>query len=98
MECELTSSTGDNHYQVRSATTHDIHELVRMQMSLQRFRSENNKDSIRLDNKRFSKVPDYYQVQIEERTSELAVVQDNESGGIVGMGLGRIWSHKDYVP
>jgi len=85
-------------YQIRLATGEDIGELVRMQMALQRRMARVGTNMLHLNRGSAAQLHEYYQTQIEDELARLLVAQDRMSEDVVGMGLGRIWLHADYVP
>jgi ribosomal protein S18 acetylase RimI-like enzyme len=85
-------------YEIRPASIEDVGELVRMRLSLQKHMQDNNEALWKLSEKKIARFADFYRDQIKDERARLLVVQDKESRDIVGMGLGRIWQHDDYIP
>ncbi len=85
-------------YQIREAHEKDVKELVRMRLDLQKHMSQNNPYLWQISQKRISILSEFYLHKIGDRNSKLLVIEDNRSGSIIGMGLGTLQMHDEYVP
>ena len=85
-------------YQIREAREEDVEELVRMRLDLQKHMSQNNPYIFQLSQKRISRLSEFYLHKIGDRNSKLLVIEDNRSGSVIGMGLGTLQMHDEYVP
>ena len=83
-------------YQVRPAVAADIPELARMQFEEQKEMLE-HMGMTEISMREVARTRDFYRVQIEDKDVKLVVAEDQASKAIVGMGLGRVAFHDDYV-
>lgn len=88
----------NDHFSIQIATLNDIDNIVRMRLSLQQHMSKNNSHLWRMSEKKVSSLPTFYRSVIEHENSRLLIVQNDESINIVGMAIGRICVHDEYVP
>lgn len=69
-----------------------------MKTSLLKHISVNNAYLWKSSNKIIAEMADYYGKFIDDSKSELLIVKDNKSATYIGMGLGRILFHDQYIP
>jgi ribosomal protein S18 acetylase RimI-like enzyme len=86
------------HFLIRSATEKDIDSIVAMRLRLQEHLLDSNSNVWQLSTKRIAGLPMFYKSALEDQHCHLVVAEDEESGVILGMGLGRIHEHEEYVP
>ena len=88
----------NDHYSIRIAMRGDIDNVVRLRLSLQEHMRKNNSHLWQMSKKKVSSLPTFYRTAINDKNSQLLIVQEDESNNIVGMALGRIFFHDEYVP
>ena len=88
----------NDHFSIQKATLGDIDHVVRMRLSLQQHMRKNNSRLWQMSKKKISSLPTFYRTAINDLNSRLLIVQEDESKRIVGMALGRICIHDEYVP
>ena len=88
----------NDHFSIQKATLGDIDHVVRMRLSLQQHMRNNNSHLWQMSKKKISSLPTFYRTAINDLNSHLLIVQEDESKSIVGMALGRICLHNEYVP
>ena len=88
----------NDHFSIQKATLGDIDHVVRMRLSLQQHMRKNNSHLWQISKKKISSLPTFYRTALNDLNSHLLIVQEDESKSIVGMALGRICIHDEYVP
>ena len=83
---------------IRSATEKDIHTIVAMRLRLQEHMVTINRNLWQMSEKSIATLPSFYRSALEDKRCHLVVVEDKQSGVILGMGLGRIYEHDEHVP
>ena len=86
------------HYLLRIATGGDIDSIVAMRLRLQKHLLACNSNVWQLSEKRIAGLPMFYKSALEDHHCHLVVAEDEKSSLILGMGLGRIQEHKEFVP
>ena len=80
----------DTRYEMRDAGMADVEQLVRMRLELETHLSEKNPYLWQFSAKKISGLPDSYRATIQNPSSKVLVVEDRQTGHIVGMGFGRV--------
>ncbi len=88
----------NDQYLIRPALENEVDALARMRMALQAHMMKSNPNLFDLSKKRISGLADNYLKELTKDTTRILVVCDNLTGGIIGMGMGRIYAHDEYVP
>jgi len=88
----------DMRYEIRPATSGDIGELVKMQTALQQSTLRTGTRMLRLSPYSTARLNEYYRAQVSDDHTHLLVATTSEVDHPVGMGMGKIWVHADYVP
>ena len=88
----------NGHFSIQIATLDDIDNIVRMRLSLQQHMFKNNSHLWQMSRKKVSSLPTFYRSVIEHRDSQLLIAKDGKSRSIIGMAIGRICVHDEYVP
>jgi ribosomal protein S18 acetylase RimI-like enzyme len=86
------------HFSIRSATEKDIDSIVAMRLRLQEHLFAINSNVWQMSTERIAGLPTFYKNALEDQHCRLVVAEDEESGVILGMGLGRIDEHEEHVP
>jgi len=88
-----------SHFLIRGATGKDIDSIVAMRLRLQEHLFASNSNVWQMSTKRIAGLPMFYKSALEDQHCHLVVAEDEESGVILGMGLGRIHEHdEEHVP
>jgi len=87
-----------SHFLIRGATEKDIDSIVAMRLRLQEHLLASNSNVWQMSAKRIAALPIFYKNMLEDKHCHLVVTEDEESGVILGMGLGRIYEHEEHVP
>ncbi|HPC95099.1 MAG TPA: GNAT family N-acetyltransferase [Sedimentisphaerales bacterium] len=85
-------------YEIRPATAEDVDELVRMQIALQDSAVCMGTRMLRLSPDSMGRLYGYYRTQIAADGTCLLIATAERAAQAVGMGMGKIWVHADYVP
>ena len=88
----------DDRYLIRPALEKEVDALARMRMSLQAHMMKSNPNLFDLSKKRISALADNYLKEFKKDTSRVLVVHDTKTNRIIGMGMGRIFAHDEYIP
>jgi len=88
----------DRRYVIKVVTGEDIDGVVRMRLSLQEHLSRRNSDLWKLSPKRASELSEFYRKMMSNKGIRMLVIHDAETKSNVGMGLGRIQTHDEFVP
>ena len=88
----------NDRYLIRPALEHEADDLARMRMSLQAHMMHSNPNLLDLSRKKISGLADNYLAELKKETSKVLVVYDSETDRIIGMGMGRIFAHDEYIP
>ena len=87
-----------SHFIIRSAANKDIDYIVTMRLRLQEHLFASNSNIWPMSTKRVGALPKFYRNALQDPKSHLVVAEDEKSGAILGMGLGRIHEHDEHVP
>lgn len=85
-------------YGIRLVTAGDIDELVKMQTALQQSTLRTGTRMLRLCPHSTARLHEYYRAQVDDDHTHLLVATTSEVDHAVGMGMGKVWVHADYVP
>jgi ribosomal protein S18 acetylase RimI-like enzyme len=88
----------NDRYLIRPALEKEVDALARMRMALQAHMMKSNPNLFELSKKRISALADNYLKEFKKDTSRLLVVHDTKTNRIIGMGMGRIFAHDEYIP
>jgi ribosomal protein S18 acetylase RimI-like enzyme len=91
-------SMKQDRYEVRAARVQDIPDLVAMRLKLEAHVLERNPVSWEMSAKKIAHMGDYFGREMEHPGSKVLVVQDQESGKVMGMGMGRKFVNDDFIP
>jgi ribosomal protein S18 acetylase RimI-like enzyme len=86
------------HFLIRIATEKDIESIVAMRLRLQKHMAESNSSAWQMSTKKIAGLPMLYRSALKDQHSRLVVAEEEESGAVLGMGLGRISKHEEHVP
>lgn len=88
----------NDRYLIRPALEKEVDALARMRMALQVHMMKSNPNLFDLSKKRISALADNYLMELTKDTSRVLVVHDTKTNRIIGMGMGRIFAHDEYIP
>ncbi|MBW2621453.1 MAG: GNAT family N-acetyltransferase [Deltaproteobacteria bacterium] len=88
----------NDRYLIRPALEHEVDALARMRLNLQAHMMKSNPNLWNLSQKKISALADNYRNELKKDTSSVLVVYDPETNRIIGMGMGRIFAHDEYIP
>jgi hypothetical protein len=80
----------EHRYQIRTANIGDILDIAMIQLDSQNEELSRDSGLFRIRSQRILRTSDYYQDQIGDTNSRLALVYDMTINKVVGIGLGRI--------
>ena len=86
------------HFSIRSATEKDIDSIVAIRLRLQEHLFTSNSNVWQMSTERIAGLLKFYKNALEDQHCHIVVAEDEESGVILGMGLGRIDEHEEHVP
>ena len=75
-------------YKIRAACLDDVEQLVTTQLCLQKHMLDKNQLLWQINNKHLTRLTKYYRDLITDKNSRLVVLEDTDSGKIIGTGLG----------
>ncbi|MCK5564139.1 MAG: GNAT family N-acetyltransferase, partial [Planctomycetes bacterium] len=76
----------------------DVSQLVKTQLCLQKHMLDKNQLLWQINNKHLERLTKYYHDLITDSNSRMVVLEDTDSGQLIGTGLGRICFHDGYIP
>jgi ribosomal protein S18 acetylase RimI-like enzyme len=88
----------NDRYLIRPAMEHEVDALARMRLALQAHMMKSNPNLFDLSRKKVSALTDNYLNELKKDTSRVLVVCDTDTDRIIGMGMGRIFAHDEYIP
>lgn len=84
-------------FSIRQAVKEDIPVLIEMKLKLLKHMDENNKDLWGLKRLAITNLVPYYEQQIINPDVCLMVACDDSSGALIGMSLGKVKYHEEYL-
>ncbi len=85
-------------YRIRKAEYEDIDRLISMRAALQEHMQARNEDLWRLSDEKISGLKDKYKRHIETDRSIVLVACMLNEPKVVGMGIGEVKDHLEYIP